>query len=145
MEIAENTAVSRNTGVGEKTGNLIFSDIPSGHTYILRETKAPEGYAAAPDHAVVVRKGIAYVFDKGNVPSDFTTVGDTDKTHTIIDHYEAKAVVRGEKILAGAAGRIQIPLHLFWLKKTGRTSIRKIRISIRRQYKRRNHSLILQN
>lgn len=100
MTIEDKTAVSRSTGTGtnQDTGNLIFSDIQSGHKYILRETAAPEGYAAAPEHIVEVRQGIAYIYDTNGKPTSLT---DEYKTHTIINYDEAKVLVEGEKILAG--------------------------------------------
>lgn len=33
------------TAISDKDGNVTFKDIPSGHKYILTETKAPPGYA----------------------------------------------------------------------------------------------------
>jgi Mg-chelatase subunit ChlD len=62
-EIAKTTS-GTGQGQGNDIGNVRFSNIPSGHTYTLRETKAPEGYETCEDYTVKVEYGKATIFDK---------------------------------------------------------------------------------
>ncbi len=53
--IADATAESNRRGIVE------FEDIPSGHEYVLIETKAPEGYKRGAHHSVNVAYGKTYL------------------------------------------------------------------------------------
>lgn len=59
-------------------GHLIFSSIPSGHTYFLRETYTPAGYVTLPDHQVKVEKGVAAIYEiDGTTPHEKAADGHT--------------------------------------------------------------------
>ena len=45
------------TAVSDEDGAVVFSDVPSGHSYTLAETKAPDGYEAVAPMPVTVTKG----------------------------------------------------------------------------------------
>ncbi|MDO4940836.1 MAG: Cna B-type domain-containing protein, partial [Erysipelotrichaceae bacterium] len=48
-------------------GNMLFENIPSGHTYILEETAAPTGYIKSNDkYKVVVSYGNVSIYDDDN-------------------------------------------------------------------------------
>lgn len=44
-----------------RNGTVVFDNIPSGHEYVLLETKAPEGYKRGVYHAVTVAYGKTYL------------------------------------------------------------------------------------
>lgn len=90
-EIAKTTS-GTGQGQGNDIGNVRFSNIPSGHTYTLRETKAPEGYETCEDYTVKVEYGKATIFDKdGNALSNsgsqmpkITNVPDSKKMDLVV-------------------------------------------------------------
>lgn len=45
----EEVTVTDLTATSDETGNVTFNRIPSGHKYILREIKAPDGYSVDPN------------------------------------------------------------------------------------------------
>ncbi len=48
------------TASSDEDGTVSFENLPSGHEYVLMETKAPEGYAAGAHHSVHIAYGKTY-------------------------------------------------------------------------------------
>ena len=55
--------IPQRTAVSDENGKVSFSNIPSGHEYILIET-VPDGYAPIHNHAVIVSYGETYIGTK---------------------------------------------------------------------------------
>ena len=54
-------------------GVVSFGDIPSGHTYILKETDAPDNYTISKDtYTVNVNYGVVEIFDKNSQKVDLS-------------------------------------------------------------------------
>ena len=61
LRIAENAShegsYSQISSVSDANGTIGFSDVPSGHTYVLSETTVPVGYLLVADQTVYVKYG----------------------------------------------------------------------------------------
>jgi len=59
-------SITAKTATSDKDGKVAFANIPSGHEYTLKETKAPEGYIASDEaFSVVVYYGNTDLKDSG--------------------------------------------------------------------------------
>ncbi len=57
---AGDAIIADKTATSDKNGKVSFANIPSGHEYVLMETKAPEGYQRGAYHSVAVAYGKTY-------------------------------------------------------------------------------------
>lgn len=80
------------TSTAAEGSNLLFMNIPSGHSYVLTETVVPQGYVQAPDHIVVVEKGDVTVYEANDQKVE-------DVVHPIINHLAV--TIHGDKVLVG--------------------------------------------
>lgn len=88
-EIGDMTAESNRRGI------VKFEDVPSGHEYMLIETKAPEGYKSGAHHSVVTAYGKAYL-DSEEI---------TDDTSAAVKNYTIEPVVVQLTAQSGLIGR----------------------------------------
>ena len=98
-EIEAMVAVSREDGL------VILDHIPSGHSYILSESKTPEHYTKIDDMEVTVTFGKTYV--NGELVESGVAL-------TVVNHYNGKTGIRGKKTLEGrqlAAGEFSFALY----------------------------------
>ncbi len=70
--------------VSDANGKVSFTNIPSGHEYVLKETKTPEGYQPGANHSVTVSYGKTY-FNDVEVTQSAPVIVENDK----IKHIEA--------------------------------------------------------
>ena len=87
-QIGEIKATSR------EDGTVILAQIPSGHTYTLSETLAPEHYTPVDDMKVEVRFGKIYIDGSDEA---------LNAALTVTNYYDGKAGIRGHKTLEGRA------------------------------------------
>ncbi len=93
--------IADKTATSDKNGKVSFANIPSGHEYVLMETKAPEGYQRGAYHSVAVAYGKTYldgVLVTANTPTVIKnqTLEPVEVVFTAQKHLEGRELQPGE-------------------------------------------------
>ena len=84
----------------DESGKVKFENIPSGHEYVLMETKAPEGYRRGAHHSVNVAYGKTYV-DGVQVTEDAPGVIKNQTLVPVEVTFTACKTLKGRELKAG--------------------------------------------
>ncbi len=92
--------IADKTATSDKNGNVTFENIPSGHEYVLMETKAPEGYQRGAYRSVAIAYGKTY-FDGVLVTSNTPAIIKNQTLEPVEVVFTAQKTLEGRELQAG--------------------------------------------
>ena len=91
--------IETKTAVSDANGVVKFMNLPSGHEYVLSETKAPVGYQTGTSHTVVVSYGKTYLHGE-EITDAKTAVVENQKIAPVTAVLSAKKTLVGRELKA---------------------------------------------